>query len=195
MRCASSHLHNVSSNTGASILPVSAAQPHSLTVTSLYGSGIDLAHIPRFRASLTSYGDRLLAKMMHPLEITEFNALPAWDGDRRARFVASRWAAKEALTKALNVPGRDKIRLLFPEMRVARPSTGSSPAPILELSGDAAEHLTRLSLAPPRLSLTHDGDYAAAVVTVERVATLDIAALVRAAVAEELARVRGTSTG
>ena len=118
------------------------------------GIGVDICHIPRIARVLERYGTRFTDKMLAPGEAAALAALPP---PRRATFVASRWAAKEALHKALRAP-----RLLFPDMEVRpAPTTG---APTFQLHGAAAAHFTARALHP-FLSLSHDGEYAIAFVT------------------------------
>ena len=77
--------------------------------TRIFGHGIDIAKISRFAQTYEKYGDRYLKKALHPNEIAQFQNL-ADINDTKARFLASRWALKEAVIKA---SGK---RLLFPEM-------------------------------------------------------------------------------
>ncbi len=131
-------------------------------LTRVFGTGIDLAHIPRFETTLSRYGDRFLNKALHATEISELKSIPEVpDGPRRrATFLASRWAAKEAFTKAVGA------RLLFPEMRVGKPSSGP-PAPVLMLEGEALAYVLGKELKT-HLTLSHDGDYATAMVVLEQ---------------------------
>jgi len=59
------------------------------------GIGVDIVHIPRIEASLAKWGDRFRRKIFTEREITA-----AKDRLREARFLAMRFAAKEAFTKA-----------------------------------------------------------------------------------------------
>lgn len=81
----------------------------------------------RFSDILGKHGDKFLHKALHPREIVAFKALK--DDEQRVRFVASRWAAKEAVVKAAGK------RLLFPEILLASGSEGASRVPLACLFG------------------------------------------------------------
>lgn len=117
---------------------------------------MDICHIPRIARVLDRYGHRFMTKALAPGEAAYLATLPP---PRRATYVASRWAAKEALHKALRAP-----RLLFPDMEVGH---GPAGAPCFALHGAAAAHFAAHALAP-HLSLSHDGEYAIAFVTLTR---------------------------
>lgn len=123
----------------------------------VFGVGVDVAYVPRFRQTLARFGERFLRRAFHPTEAAELRARRPED---RAAFLASRWAVKEAAFKAFH-----GHRVLFPELRVARgPSldrerhealpetTGDAPARALrlELSGEAARLARELRLAVRR---------------------------------------------
>jgi phosphopantetheine--protein transferase-like protein len=79
-------------------------------------------------------------------------------------FLASRWSAKEALTKAAGK------RLLFPDMHVQRDSAAGAadPRARLVLSGAAAQWSAEQGLqSAALLSLSHDGEYAVAFVALQ----------------------------
>jgi len=91
--------------------------------------------------------------------------LPSAQLESVSRFLASRWAAKEALTKAAGK------RLLFPDMCVERDMTlgAEDPRARLSLSGEALAWSASRGLEPaPLLSLSHDGEYAVAFVCLQR---------------------------
>lgn len=77
----------------------------------IYGIGVDVAIISRFTPLISKFQMRFWKRAFHPAEIQYALTLDEQD---QARFAASRWAAKEALTKAIGK------RLLFPEMQVVR---------------------------------------------------------------------------
>jgi holo-[acyl-carrier protein] synthase len=106
--------------------------------------GTDLVRISRFH----DRGEAFLRRCFTPAEI-ELCA-------GQAQRLAGRWAAKEAVLKALGV-GIGEVPLT--DIEVTRAASG---APVLSLSGaaqTAAGDLTRW-----HLSLSHDGDYAVAFV-------------------------------
>ena len=133
----------------------------------LHGVGVDLAHIPRFAVLLhdAQRARRLLSKALHPAEIDALHRMRTDGQSQRAQaqFVASRWAVKEAVTKAFG------SRLLFPEMRVVRDSDGQDPRPRLSFDGACGQRMAAAGIraADCLLSLSHEVDYAAAVVVLQ----------------------------
>jgi holo-[acyl-carrier protein] synthase len=122
------------------------------------GIGVDLAHIPRFERVYARFGERFLAKCLHPAEIHRFHRLQRKDNGRHWSFLASRWACKEAAVKASGA------RLFFPELCVE----GGSPRPQLKITGETNRRFLQeqgIKADHTQLSLSHDGDYAIAFVT------------------------------
>lgn len=68
----------------------SRRQPPLTTVAAaVYGIGVDIAHIPRFRQCFARHGDRFLRRALHPSEIAEFYTKPT---AAQPGFLASRCA-------------------------------------------------------------------------------------------------------
>ena len=63
---------------------------------SIFGIGIDIVQIDRVRSSLDRLGDAFAKKILHPNEFEKFNSHKLKD-----RYLAKRFAAKEAFAKAL----------------------------------------------------------------------------------------------
>lgn len=101
------------------------AHQQSAMATRVFGVGVDVAHVPRLARCAERFGARFLRRALHPSEIEEFHARCAAD---RPAFLASRWAAKEAVFKAFH-----GFRLQFPEVRVARSSTSTAAPPALPI--------------------------------------------------------------
>jgi holo-[acyl-carrier protein] synthase len=72
----------------------------------IYGIGTDLVEIPRMQALWQRHGARLLEKILAPGERVACSASPD-----PGRFLAKRFAAKEALGKALGTGIRAPVRL------------------------------------------------------------------------------------
>lgn len=64
----------------------------------IIGIGVDLCEIARIRDALKRHGDRFAKRVLAAEELTEFNQLNPSMG---AGFLAKRFAAKEAVAKAL----------------------------------------------------------------------------------------------
>ncbi|MFE5791765.1 holo-ACP synthase [Streptomyces sp. NPDC056503] len=120
----------------------------------IIGVGIDVAEIERFAASV----ERTPA-LLERLFVREELLLPS--GERRGpASLAARFAAKEAVAKALGAPGN----LLWTDAEVYVESTGR---PRLRVSGTVAARAAELGVRHWHLSLSHDAGVASAVVIAE----------------------------
>jgi holo-[acyl-carrier protein] synthase len=124
------------------------------------GVGIDLVRISRVREVLGRWADRFLRRVLSPQETAYCRA-------RRdpAPHVAARFAVKEAAMKALGVGW---VGASWRELEVVNAPSGQ---PRLLVSGRAAERMADLGADTVLISLTHDGDYAAAQVILSRSAS------------------------
>jgi holo-[acyl-carrier protein] synthase len=95
---------------------------------SIRGIGCDLASHARLLRVYDRHGARFLERAYHAREAQYAGGLPR---HLLGGFLSSRWAAKEAVHKALGIK-----RLLFPDIEVVR-GNGSGP-PTLALHNDAA---------------------------------------------------------
>lgn len=118
--------------------------------------GLDVVFIPRIGESLRGFGERFEARLFTPAEIAYARSAPA----QRAERLAARFAAKEAVIKALSLgdTGVD-----WRDIELVRNTDGSCA---VALHGTAAAALAARGAHRVLVSLSHDGDYAAAVVAV-----------------------------
>ena len=110
------------------------------------GIGVDVVDIARFETSLDrtpSLRDKLFTPAEAVLPVTS---------------LAARFAAKEALAKALGAPGN----LAWHDAEVVSLESGQ---PVLELRGTVLARATELGVTGTHVSLTHDGGVAIAFVT------------------------------
>lgn len=117
-------------------------------VAVIVGIGIDLVDIPRFERSLERT-PRLAARLFSPAE----QLLPA-------RSLAARYAAKEALIKALG--GSDGVH--WTEIEVTPEPSGR---PWFTLTGSTAAVVAERGITALHLSLSHDAGLATAYVVAE----------------------------
>ncbi|MBI4537216.1 MAG: holo-ACP synthase [candidate division NC10 bacterium] len=120
----------------------------------ILGLGTDLVAISRLEAILTRHRDRFLERVFTLAERED-----CLDRARPASHLAARLAAKEAAMKALGTGWGQGVRWQDIEVR----STGRRP-PSLRLSGAARQEAERQGVRQALVSLSHDGDYAMAVV-------------------------------
>jgi len=123
----------------------------------IVGIGVDLVDIPRFERTIERT-PKLLERLFTPHE----RELPL-------RSLAARYAAKEALIKALG--GSDGVH--WSEIEVAR--LGESVPPKFALSGSTAEVVAARGVTQLHLSLSHDAGLAIAYVTAEAAGPADVA--------------------
>jgi holo-[acyl-carrier protein] synthase len=115
----------------------------------IVGLGVDIVDVDRFQASLLrtpGLADRLFT--------------PAERAAGRSERLAARFAAKEALAKALGAPAG----LSWHDACV---ETAEDGAPHLQLRGTVAEAAIRRGASSWQVSLSHDGGMAIAVVILE----------------------------
>ncbi|MFF2650956.1 holo-ACP synthase [Streptomyces sp. NPDC058045] len=120
----------------------------------IIGVGIDVAEIDRFAGALTRT-PQLARRLFLPTELT----LP--DGERRGTAsLAARFAAKEALAKALGAPAG--LRWTDAEVYVE-----DNGRPRLRVQGTVAARAAELGVRSWHVSLSHDAGVASAVVIAE----------------------------
>lgn len=119
--------------------------------------GIDLVQVSRINESLERFGERFLRKIFTDAEIEYATAIPSEAASR----LAVRFAAKEATIKALGLADEG---MSWRDIEVARASSGGCE---IALHGRAAG---LRDVGELTVSLTHEGDYAAAIV----IATLNV---------------------
>ncbi|MBF6044984.1 holo-ACP synthase [Streptomyces sp. NRRL B-1677] len=121
----------------------------------IVGVGIDVAEIERFDAAL-----RRTPALAERLFVERELYLPS--GERRGiASLAARFAAKEAVAKALGAPGN----LLWTDAEV---TTEASGQPRLRVSGTVAARAEELGVTSWHVSLSHDAGVASAVVVAEK---------------------------
>jgi len=103
---------------------------------------------------LDRFGDKALMRFLSPQEILHV---------KNPKTASGFWAAKEACSKALGT-GIGK-ECGFHDIRISKDAKG---APKLALSETL---VSRFKITDISLSITHDGDYAIAVVAIESAAT------------------------
>jgi holo-[acyl-carrier protein] synthase len=123
----------------------------------IVGSGVDLAEVPRIKASIERYGARFIERIYTPAEI----AYVERKANRFERY-AARFAAKEAGMKAIGTGWRHGVR--WQDFEVANLRSGK---PTLRFHGVAAQFAAKLGVRNVALSLTHTKEMAMAHVILE----------------------------
>lgn len=124
----------------------------------ILGTGIDMVEIRRVEDSLARFGERFLHRVFTEGE----RAYCDERGQGRAQSLALRWAAKEAVSKALGSGIRRGVN--FRDIEVTSDRLGR---PSIALHGGAARVAKKKGIAAVHLSLTHDGPLAVAFAVAE----------------------------
>ncbi len=123
----------------------------------ILGVGIDIIEVARIQASFEKFGERFLNRILHPHEI-------AYCVSHRVPgpFLAARFAAKEAISKAFGTG--IGAQLGWQDMEIARKPSGE-PFVILHERGQAL--LKERAAHAVLISLSHTQSHAAAVAVLE----------------------------
>ncbi len=124
---------------------------------SIYGIGIDICDISRIEKSLSRNADAFADKILHSEEKIIFD-------QRRfkARFLAKRFAAKEAFSKAFGTGIAEGVNLHDIEVK-----NNSAGKPYLVLHGKAKQKFEEIAGASLHLSISDEKLYAIAQVIIE----------------------------
>ena len=125
---------------------------------SIYGVGIDIVQIDRIEASISRHGDTFVKKILHANEYEKYSTLKF-----KERYLAKRFAAKEAFAKALGTGIVEGVTL--PRIEVINIDTGK---PEIILHGDTKEKLNSLGIQSIFLSISDEKKYAVAQVVLEK---------------------------
>ncbi|MFZ5556779.1 MAG: holo-ACP synthase [Pseudomonadota bacterium] len=124
----------------------------------IYGVGTDIVETARIERLLERFGERFAQRLLTPLERGRFD-----HSQRPAAYLALRFAAKEALAKAIGTGFRTPVllsRISLVQDKLGKPGFAFHPslAALLAARGVTGHHL----------SLTDEAGLAFAVVVLER---------------------------
>ena len=123
----------------------------------ILGTGIDIIEVARIAASHEKFGERFLNRILLPAEIAY-----CLSHRRPAPFLAARFAAKEAVSKAFGT-GIGKP-LGWQDIEIRRHESGE---PFVVLHGKGEELFAARGAKKIHISLTHTENYAAATAILE----------------------------
>jgi holo-[acyl-carrier protein] synthase len=132
----------------------------------IYGIGTDIVQISRVEAALARSGPRFAEKILGPEELAKYHARSAKHAVRGLRFLATRFSAKEAFSKAIGLGMRMPMT-----WRSAQMLNAPGGKPVIVCSG-ALEEFMRANGLSAQVSISDEADYAVAFVIV----TKDVAA-------------------
>ena len=127
----------------------------------IYGIGTDICDVRRIRTTLKRRGDRFAERVLGPHEIEVFRTRRAKVEARGISYLATRFSAKEAFSKAIGLGMR--MPMTWRDCEVVKAASGK---PQIRLHGALAAWFDARGLQA-HVSVTDETDYAASFVVVE----------------------------
>lgn len=128
----------------------------------IYGIGTDIIRISRVEGVLARNGDRFAEKILGPEELETYHARKANVEARGLRFLATRFAAKEAFSKAIGLGMH--MPMTWQAMQTLNAPSGK---PVAVTSGALKTFMEEHGLTA-QISITDEAEYAVAFVIVEK---------------------------
>jgi holo-[acyl-carrier protein] synthase len=123
----------------------------------IFGIGTDIVDYARIEAMWARYGDRFASRVLSELESSEYQA-----SSNSSRFLAKRFAAKEAFAKAVGSGLRDPVSL----RRISITHDGLGK-PVLQFDEALRTHLAQLGISGHHLSISDERNMIVAFVVLE----------------------------
>lgn len=128
----------------------------------IYGIGTDICDVRRIRASLARHGDRFAEKVLSEAELSTWRERSARWPERGVRYLATRFSAKEAFSKAIGLGMR--MPMTWRSCEISKLPSGK---PAIVLHGELKAWFEAQGLSA-QVSVTDESDYAASFVVVEK---------------------------
>ena len=128
----------------------------------IYGIGNDICDVRRIRASVERHGERFAARILSEAELATWRSRSARWPERGVRFLATRFSAKEAFSKAIGLGM--VMPMTWRNCEVANLPSGQ---PTIALHGALKDWFEARALRV-HLSLSDETDYAASFCVVEQ---------------------------
>ncbi|MDM0077797.1 holo-ACP synthase [Variovorax sp. J2P1-59] len=128
----------------------------------IYGIGTDICDVRRIAATLGRQGDRFPQRVLSDAEYAIWQARSARWPQRGLRYLATRFSAKEAFSKAIGTGMHMPM-----SWRLCEIANLKSGKPVIVLHGGLKEWFEAQGLSA-HVTVTDETDYAASFVVVER---------------------------
>ncbi len=128
----------------------------------IYGIGTDIIQISRIEAVLARNGERFAEKILGPEELEKYRRRKAKIEARGIRFLATRFAAKEAFSKAIGLGMHMPMT-----WRAVQTLNAPSGKPIVITDGALKTFMEQNGLTA-QVSITDEAEYAVAFVIIEK---------------------------
>lgn len=129
----------------------------------IFGIGTDIIRVQRIEAVLQRNGERFAEKILGPLELEKYYRHKERVTARGIHFLAARFAAKEAFSKAIGLGMR--MPMVWHAIQTVNAPSGQ---PIVIASGALKEFMESNRLVA-QVSITDETDYAVAFVIIEKI--------------------------
>ena len=123
----------------------------------LFGIGVDILHVERIEKVYARHGERLVERLLHPLEVKDFRRVT-----KPAQYLAKSFAIKEAFVKAL---GTGFAGVAHDEVGAVRNGLGK---PELVYGPRLKRRLKQLGITRAHVTLSDEGGTVCAVAVLER---------------------------
>ena len=133
----------------------------------IYGIGTDICDIRRIRASLERHGDRFAEKILSDLELATWRARSQRWPERGVRYLATRFSAKEAFSKAVGLGMCMPMTWRLCEVSKLGMDSPNAGKPVIVLHGELKTWFEAQGLSA-HITVTDETDYAASFCVVER---------------------------
>ncbi len=131
----------------------------------IYGIGTDICDVRRVRASFERHGERFARKILCDGELATWRSRTARWPERGLRYLATRFSAKEAFSKAVGLGMRMPMT-----WRLCEVGKLPSGQPVIVLHGELKAWFEAQGLQA-HITVTDETDYAASFCVVEKIDT------------------------
>lgn len=131
----------------------------------IYGIGTDICDVRRIRQSVARHGERFAQRLLSEAEYATWQARSVRWPERGLRYLATRFSAKEAFSKAIGLGMR--MPMTWQACEIGKLPSGQ---PVIVLHGELKSWFESQGLRA-HVTVTDETDYAASFVVVEKVST------------------------
>ena len=123
----------------------------------IFGIGTDVVEVSRIHESIEKFGDTFARRILSDSEFESY-----LQSSTQSRFLAKRFAAKEAFAKALGTGFRSPVR--FQNIIVGHDDLGK---PILKFDKELQDYLKQKNISSQHISISDEKNIATAFVVLE----------------------------
>jgi holo-[acyl-carrier-protein] synthase len=128
----------------------------------IYGIGTDICDVRRIRKSVERHGERFAQRVLSDAEFATWQARSARWPERGLRYLATRFSAKEAFSKAIGLGMR--MPMSWQLCEIGKLASGK---PVIMLHGGLKQWFEAQGLTA-HVTVTDETDYAASFCVVEK---------------------------